>query len=277
MPCKEVSSTQRNHPGGCITYLRSVFEGVPNIGGKDFYMKRIVSVIMAGLLMIACTNTTVFAQEQKYEELIRYLDEGDYDAAHEYIDKLQEAGNLQESETDITMSDPSQASSGEDIMEIELTPDNFKDYFDIVFSDTETNLNEFDGEISNYSNTYIFVNNAYNDGMVFLGTSTDFAVEIDLQYLEGSFEKNSEVVFFFFFLKSPCSFIIHNDSKDISLKDYSVSRVKGTVFFAKEEAVDSFKRFEETVQVEGYETYVATTSFNGDEVWAINFVKTINQ
>ena len=56
-----------------------------------------------------------------------------------------------------------------------------------------------------------------------------------------------------------------------------MSRVKGTVFFAKEEAVDSFKRFEETVQVEGYETYVATTSFNGDEVWAINFVKTINQ
>ena len=158
-------------------------------------MKRIVSVIMAGFLMIECTSAVVFAQHQKYEELIRYLDEGDYDAAREYIDKLQEAGNLQESETDTIESDPSQASSGEDIMEIELTPDNFKDYFDIVFSDTETNLNEFDGEISNYSNTYIFVNNAYNDGMVFLGTSTDFAVEIDLQYLEGSFEKNSEVVF----------------------------------------------------------------------------------
>ena len=38
-------------------------------------MKRIVCVIMAGLMMIAGTNAVAFAQEQKYEELIRYLDE----------------------------------------------------------------------------------------------------------------------------------------------------------------------------------------------------------
>lgn len=145
--------------------------------------------------MATCTNAIAFAQEQNYEELIRFLDEGNYDAAHEYIDKLEETGIPQESETDITESDLSQTPPNKDIMEIELTPDNFMDYFDIVFSDTATFMDAFDEEVSNYSNNFIFVNKAYNDGLVFLGTSADFAIEIDFQYLEGIQEGNLDVKF----------------------------------------------------------------------------------
>ena|GEM_PF-3995029 len=240
-------------------------------------MKRIVSVIMAGLLMIACTNTTVFAQEQKYEELIRYLDEGDYDAAREYIDKLQEAGNLQESETDITMSDPSQASSVEDIMEIELTPDNFKDYFDIVFSNTETYMDAFDEEISNYGNTFVFVNKAFDNEWVLIGTSDDFAVETNIQYLEGDQEKNMEIGFNGDSLKTSSYGFSHTESKDVTITDFSVSRIKGSVFFAKKDAVDYFERVEGYLTIEGYEVYQAGNNVNGVVLGTTNIIKPVGQ
>ena len=227
--------------------------------------------------MIACTNTTVFAQEQKYEELIRYLDEGDYDAAREYIDKLQEAGNLQESETDITMSDPSQASSVEDIMEIELTPDNFKDYFDIVFSNTETYMDAFDEEISNYGNTFVFVNKAFDNEWVLIGTSDDFAVETNIQYLEGDQEKNMEIGFNGDSLKTSSYGFSHTESKDVTITDFSVSRIKGSVFFAKKDAVDYFERVEGYLTIEGYEVYQAGNNVNGVVLGTTNIIKPVGQ
>ena len=227
--------------------------------------------------MIACTNTTVFAQEQKYEELIRYLDEGDYDAAHEYIDKLQDAGNLQESETDITMSDPSQASSVEDIMEIELTPDNFKDYFDIVFSNTETYMDAFDEEISNYGNTFVFVNKAFDNEWVLIGTSDDFAVETNIQYLEGDQEKNMEIGFNGDSLKTSSYGFSHTESKDVTITDFSVSRIKGSVFFAKKDAVDYFERVEGYLTIEGYEVYQAGNNVNGVVLGTTNIIKPVGQ
>ena len=227
--------------------------------------------------MIACTNTTVFAQEQKYEELIRYLDEGDYDAAREYIDKLQEAGNLQESETDITMSEPSQASSVEDIMEIELTPDNFKDYFDIVFSNTETYMDAFDEEISNYGNTFVFVNKAFDNEWVLIGTSDDFAVETNIQYLEGDQEKNMEIGFNGDSLKTSSYGFSHTESKDVTITDFSVSRIKGSVFFAKKDAVDYFERVEGYLTIEGYEVYQAGNNVNGVVLGTTNIIKPVGQ
>ena len=239
-------------------------------------MKRIVSVLMTGLLLTTCTNAIAFAQEQNYQELIRFLNEGNYDAAHEYIDKLEEAGSPQESETDIIESNLSQASSTEDIMEIELTPDNFKDYFDIVFSDTETYMDAFDEEVSNYSNIFIFVNKAYNDGLVFLGTNADFAIEIDFQYLQGIQEGNIDIEFNGDALKAPIHSFSHYDSEDISITDFSVLRSKGTVFFTKEAAVEHFELTENIPAPEGYEVYSAWSSVNSD-LGAVNFVKTINQ
>lgn len=239
-------------------------------------MKRIVSVIMTGFLMIACTSAVVFAQEQKYEELIRYLDEGDYDAAHEYIDKLQEAGNLQESETDSIESDPSQASSGEDIMEIELTPDNFRDYFDIVFSNTETYMDAFDEEISSYGNTFVFVNKAFNDGWILLDTSEDFALEANIQYLEGGRENSMEITFTGDALKTSSYGFSHYDSEDVSITDFSVSRIKGSVFFAKKDAVDYFERVESNRIIEGYEVYGAGIMVNGGVSVVNNIVKPVS-
>ena len=239
-------------------------------------MKRIVSVIMAGFLMIACTSAVVFAQEQKYEELIRYLDEGDYDAAREYIDKLQEAGNLQESETDTIESDPSQASSSEDIIEIELTPDNFRDYFDIVFSNTETYMDAFDEEISSYGNTFVFVNKAFNDGRILLDTSDDFALETNIQYLEGGRENSMEITFTGDALKTSSYGFSHYDSEDVSITDFSVSRIKGSVFFAKKDAVDYFERVESNRIIEGYEVYGAGIMVNGGVSVVNNIVKPVS-
>ena len=239
-------------------------------------MKRIVSVLMTGLLLTTCTNAIAFAQEQNYEELIRYLDEGNYDAAHEYIDILEEAGIHKESETDITESDLSQMPPNEDILEIELTPDNFMDYFDIVFSETETFMDAFDEKVSNYSNNFIFVNKAYNDGLVFFGTSADFAIEINFQYLEGIQEGNIDIEFNGDALRAPIYSFSHYNSEDISITDFSVLRSKGTVFFIDEAAVEHFEHAENIPTPEGYEVYSAWSSINSD-LGAVNFVKTFNQ
>ena len=127
-----------------------------------------------------------------------------------------------------------------------------------------------------YSNNFIFVNKAYNDGLVFLGTSADFAIEIDFQYLEGIQEGNLDVKFNGNALRAPNDSFNHINSEDISITDFSVLRTKGTVFFTKEAAVEHFERIENFPAIEGYEVYSAWSSTNSD-LGAANYVKTINQ
>ena len=64
-------------------------------------------------------------------------------------------------------------------------------------------------------------------------------------------------------------------SVPVYITDFSMSRVKGTVFFAKKEDVDSFKRVEDYHSAEGYDVYQAGNSVNG-EVWkVINVIKQV--
>lgn len=85
-------------------------------------MKRIIAGVLGGILLICSLGMNTFAEEQKYQELYDYLEAGDYDAAIEYIQnlKVENDSSLPEDLSDY-------------LLEVELTEENFEDYFEWRF------------------------------------------------------------------------------------------------------------------------------------------------
>ena len=82
-------------------------------------MKKILVTLLLGLMFISYTHMITDAEEYKYQELYDYLEAGDYDSAITYIQNLK---------VDNAPSLPEDLS--EYLLEVEITEDNFDDYFE---------------------------------------------------------------------------------------------------------------------------------------------------
>lgn len=127
-------------------------------------MKKMMLGTLGGLLMICSLSLNTFAEEQNYQELIDLVAAGDYDAAIDYIQNLK-VENGQALPEDLS----------EYFLEVEITKDNFSDYFEIV---NEPIKNAFGEDDPDQMRTYI-ASKMYDQGY-YIYHMDDIPVEADI-------------------------------------------------------------------------------------------------
>lgn len=127
-------------------------------------MKKIMLGAISGLLILCslCLNTV--AKEQNYQELVDLVAAGDYDAAIDYIQNLK-VENGQALPEDLS----------EYLLEIEITKENFSDYFEIVH---EPIKNAFGEDDPDQMRTF-FASKMYDQGY-YIYHMDDIPVEADI-------------------------------------------------------------------------------------------------
>ena len=127
-------------------------------------LKRAIAGVLGGILLICSLGMNTLAEEHKYQELIDYLEAGDYDSAIEYIQnlKVENGQSLPEDLTDY-------------LLEVEITEDNFSDYFEIV---NEPIKNAFGEDDPDQTRTF-FASKMYDQGY-YIYQMDDIPVEADI-------------------------------------------------------------------------------------------------
>ena len=121
----------------------------------------------------------------------------------------------------------------DDFMVVDLTAENFKDYFDFDMLGTETQYDSFGEEVSGVFTYFGFVNLAAQQGWHVCYSSDDFAVEIRINEISDGIPSEQTMDF---------SSINHDMSTSLpdsySLVGFEVERIRGYVIFAREEALE---------------------------------------
>ena len=127
-------------------------------------MKKIIMGMLVGALIISFLGLNTIAEEQNYQDLIDLMAAGDYDAAIDYIQNLK-VENGQSLPEDLS----------EYLLEVEITKDNFSDYFEIV---NEPIKNAFGEDDPDQMRTY-FASKMYDQGY-YIYRMDDIPVEADI-------------------------------------------------------------------------------------------------
>ena len=109
-------------------------------------MKKLILSVLAALICLCAVSCGSDSKYEKYDTLINYLENGNYDLAEDFIE------NLRENET---------AKPGEpEVYSVEITNDNWQDYFEIV-QKKMTNTNDFGETTDVYLSHYLVLKDSY--------------------------------------------------------------------------------------------------------------------
>lgn len=143
-------------------------------------MKQILAVLLAAAFCVAlgaCGNNYA-----KYDQLIGYLESGDYEAAQNEIERLE---SLREAEDDTASTDTAKVTA------VQITSDNWDDYFEIVREETPVK-NDFGETERMYVDNYFKLKDGFTMAERREGSETSIALEYSYTKEYRFFEVNKE-------------------------------------------------------------------------------------
>jgi hypothetical protein len=154
------------------------------ICSKDIYfkenesMKKLFAVLLTvlmGLSLVACGNSEELEKYKKYETLINFMEEDDYESALGELIRLSEEDKMEKVEEG-------------NVSTVEITTDNWQDYFEIKMVANEE-FNDFDELDHFYPEYKICLKEDVAESVV--NAEVDFGYQFDKAYY-GLFELNTD-------------------------------------------------------------------------------------
>lgn len=135
-------------------------------------MKKITVLMLSVVLCLCAVSCGSDDSYEKYGTLIEYLEKGDFDMAKSYIDELEE--------------DYTAESGTTEAVSVEITADNWQDYFEIV-QEKHTNTNDFGETTDVYYTPYLVLKEGYKtfeEGETRTKIAVEFNCVAEWRYVE---------------------------------------------------------------------------------------------